>query len=256
MRLIQSLPVLVLLALAPAWAVPCQISATSAPLLSGGLAEPLATMTLACSGASAAALLQGYLFVTVQGTVTNHQDANKNVLGLTVANNNTGTPVPLAGLTVTQTATGLTITGISTNFDALGRLTLLVSGVRSAAAAQVMARLDFIALPAPPALDIPAGLVEVGHAVDAVLTATPDAAFQPISGGVTGVNLAPTIASMVPNLNVRVSEAAASAFHPKLAADDTGTRIRLRFAELPAGSRIFAPDAVAGYAPRRRRAPD
>jgi len=51
---------------------------------------------------------------------------------------------------------------------------------------------------------------------------------------------------MAPNLTVRVTEAAASAFHARLAADDTGTRFRLQFAELPAGSRIFAPDAVAG----------
>ena len=44
----------------------------------------------------------------------------------------------------------------------------------------------------------------------------------------------------------RVTEAFAASFQPRGPGDDSGTRFLLQFSGLPAGTRIFVPDFVAG----------
>src|SRR5213078_594880 len=44
----------------------------------------------------------------------------------------------------------------------------------------------------------------------------------------------------------RLTEGFATAFLPKVPGDDSGTRFLLQFTGLPAGSRIFVPDYLAG----------
>ncbi len=228
---------------APLAAADCNLTSAPTPMLAGGLAEPLGDLVLRCSFGAPGSALQGMLILGVDEKLANQVDDQGHVLGITVSVGDT-LPVQLPGTTASsQNGQAVLISGIDTSFDALGEVTLRVGGLRAATAAKVQAGLG---LAGTPYLNIHPPLVTAGYSVGSFLTTTPDTLLQPNYGGLAGLDLSAAIAKMDPNLTVRVTESDWAAFHPKLGLDTTGTRISVRFPGFPQGSRVFAPDAIAG----------
>ncbi len=231
------------LLLTPIEAADCNLTSVPTPMLAGGLAEPLGDLVLSCSFGAPGSAVQGLLLLAVDEKLANRIDAQGHLLGLTVSVGDT-MPAPIPGaVATTQDGQGVIISGIDANFDALGNLTLRVGGLRAATAAKAQAALGFAGTPY---LNIHPQAVTAGRGVDSFLTTTPDTLLQPNYGGLVGLDLSPVIAKMDPNLTVRVTESDMAALHPKLGLDTTGTRLSVRFPGFPQGSRIFAPDAIAG----------
>ena len=231
------------LLLTPLEAADCSLTSPPSPMLAGGLAEPLGELVLRCSFGAPGSTVQGLLLLGVDEKLANRIDAQGHLLGLTVSVGDT-MPAPIPGaVATTQDGQGVIVSGVDAKFDALGNLTLRVGGLRAATAIKVQAALGFAGTPY---LNINPQAVTAGHGVDSFLTTTPDTLLQPNYGGLAGLDLGPAIAKMDPNLTVRVTESEMAAFHSKLGLDTTGTRLSVRFPGFPPGSRIFAPDAIAG----------
>jgi len=228
----------------PLRAADCHLTATPSPMLAGGLAEPLGDLLLYCTSGSPGAAVEGMLLLGVDEKLVNQIGAQAQVLGLTVSvvNGAVDTPISSAAAT-TRDGLSFTITGVKASFDSYGQMGLRVSGLRAPTGAKVQAGLGFAGtIP----LKIYPQAVTVGDAVSSFLDTTPDALLQPNSEGLANVDLTSVIAKMNPNMTVRVTESDPAAFHPKLGIDNSGTRFSVRFPNLPDGSRVFAPDAIAG----------
>lgn len=224
-------------------AADCSLTSAPSPMLAGGLAEPLGDLVLHCSFGAPGSALQGMLLLGLDAKLANRINAQNRVEGLTVSVGD-ALPVPVPGVIAsTQDGQNVIISGVAATFDALGSVTLRVGGLRAPAASSVQAGLGFAGTPY---LNIHPQTVTAGYSVKSFLTTAPDTLLQPNYGGLAGLDLAPAIAKMDPNLTVRVTESDLAAFHPKLGLDTTGTRLSVRFPGFPSGSRVFAPDAIAG----------
>jgi len=231
----------------PLRAANCSLTSQASPMLAGGLAEPLGDLVVSCNSGPANGAVQGILLIGFDEKLSNVIDSQNQVAGVTVS---AGSPDALSvvpgTVATSQDGKSVMITGVATAFDALGNLTLRISGFRAATAVKVQAAVGFAAQ--VPTNVEPANVV-AGYSADSFLATTPDALLQPNSHGVTGLDLSSTIAKMNPNAVARVTESVPDAFHAKLGTDTTGTRIGVRIPALPGSSRLFAPDAIAGLSP-------
>ncbi len=107
--------------------VPSQVNST-------GLAEPIGTIVLTCSGGSSGALVVANLYITLNTNITNNLDGNGNPQGITISSSGA---VPVTeNSPVLTSATTLEIANISYTVPTPSSLpiTITISGIRAAAA--------------------------------------------------------------------------------------------------------------------------
>ena len=214
-------------------------------MISNGLAERVADVNLLCSLGEPGGAVQGMLLLGLDAPLANRIDAQQQITGLTIGVVNGVGQTPLAGISTSESADrkNITIRDIATNLDASGSVTLRIGGLRVAAGTTVNAGIAFVG---SPLLSISPQTVPVGYPVGSFDTTTPFSVLQPHSKGLTDLDPSKALAGMPPNMTARVTESDVSTFHAKLDSDSSGTRVIVQFPGLPDGSRVFAPDAIAG----------
>ena len=230
---------------------PVQCTASAVPTLvrSEGLTEQLGDVLLQCSG-PAGAVVAANLNLLLPVQVTNRIDANSFAPDVSLAVD-TGTGFVPSGISGQISSQGIVFRGLSLTLPASGGLTLRIRNLRA----------DVNQLGTQASTPIQVFLSMEGQGGPA-LQNNPVTAAQPYPGLLasaantaircTGSTLPAEVT--VSNLfaagsrfaSVRVTEGFASAFTPKDATSDNGTRILIRYSGFPAGARLFVPDVVAG----------
>lgn len=226
-------------------AVVCRASGSPVPVRSEGLTELAGAIALGCTG-SPGERVDANLTIFLTANVTNRlADGGAVDASVTVD----GTPV--AGVTpLAVGANAVAFNGISVQTPESGSFSLVVSGIRIAVAARGIENASpidaFISVGGPSAPALQNSTVTVGIPRRGLLSSgnagTVNCYGSPVPSEISVSRL---FGAGTRVYSTRVSEGYPNAFE-KASAGATGTRILLRWTGLPAGTRVFLPDVVAG----------
>jgi uncharacterized protein (TIGR03437 family) len=226
----------------------CVANAGNNSLRSEGLTESATDLTLSCSGATpntpATAIVSIF---TPTVNITNHlSTGNTPDVVVSVMANGVQQPTPASVQLVGTNQ--LNISGIQYTPGADGGVTIKISNLRVNANAAAKSNSPLI-----PANIIATGLilqntqVFLGAVTSGLLSSDTSAgifcAGSPIP---STINLPNLLSTGTRYSTTRVTEGFANAFTPKDATSDTGTRLIIKYAGLPASTRLFVPDVIAG----------
>jgi hypothetical protein len=223
----------------------CTLSATPALVSLSGLAEPVGDIALQCSGTPGQPV-RLTLSVLLDQRIANPIDfASGASGGVTLWLDSAPVPAPLP--VVPRLSGGLVFfENLNVNANALGALSFRISGLRAEAADTVTASIQLIA-DAP--MFLPANRVVVARGVAGLFaTAMPAAACCAGPALPETLDWSGVLARRPWTGAVRITEGHAGAFQPVDPLDPVrgSTRILVRLKGLPPGSRVFAPDGIAG----------
>ncbi|MDQ6677321.1 MAG: hypothetical protein M3Z09_08495, partial [Acidobacteriota bacterium] len=221
--------------------ITCSTAATNLTDRSEGLAEPVGTILLNCSGGAAGQQVTANLTLSLNVAITNRINAAGNPDISLTADTGTG-PAPVGNAPILPLGNTVSFNGIAFTVPAARALTLRISNLRAAAGQQaVFAALSSTALSlnaASVAVAMPApGLLSIAGSTSITCTGSPLPATMDLPG---------FFAAGTRFTSMRVTEGFGNAFVPKDAVSDTGTRILVSYSGFPAGARVFLPDFVAG----------
>jgi len=224
-------------------------TAVSKLVLSEGLAEPVGDIVLACSGGTAGAHVIDNLAVFLNVNITNRVSANNLADAQLTVDTGTG-PVPAGIFAPPVGLNGLAFNGISFTIPASRQVSFRISNVRADASQlgptpqqRITALLSSNTL----------GITSPNAQFTVAMTQT--GLLAEASSSEVRCNGSPLPSSInLPNLfatgtrfdSTRVTEGFASAFRPKDAFSDAGTRVMVRYSGFPSGARLFVPEFVAG----------
>jgi uncharacterized protein (TIGR03437 family) len=207
-----------------------------------GLTERVGDILMQCTGLPAGTPFTGNLSVFLPVAVTNRVTAGNTTTDITVSAN--GTPLAVVGQVNGQT---VTFAGLTFPVPASGAVDLKISNLRGAVSQ--LGGQGGVAVTAGLSFSLPVDRPQqtVAYPQTSLLAAVPGAGI-PCTGSslpatVTFSNL---IAAGTSVSSTRATEGFFGAFTPRTASTDSGTRVLLRFTGFPSGSRLFAPDFVAG----------
>ncbi|MEX2262605.1 MAG: hypothetical protein WD696_11675 [Bryobacteraceae bacterium] len=214
---------------------------------SEGLAEKIGDILLNCAGGSPGAAISGSLILSLPAAVTNRiSSANAADAVLTV---DTGGGAAANGTAQLGSSNSLAFNGINFTVPPSGAATIRISNVRVAANQLPIGQL----IPATLALTNLPGLTLTASQVNAGTPTRGLAVARQTSGARLGPSPLPETFSITGllgagtrSLSTRLTEGFLDAFQKKDATSDTGVRFRIRYTGLPAGTRLFLPDAIAG----------
>src|SRR5438445_349967 len=220
-------------------------TAVSKLVLSEGIAEPVGDIVLACSGGTPGAPVTDNLDVFLNVNITNRVSA----AGLADAqlSVDTGTgPVPAGIFAQPVGLNGLAFNGVSFTIPASGQVSFRISNVR-ADASQLgpTPQQRITALLSSNTLGITSPNAQFTVAItQSGLLAEASSSEVRCNGSPlpSTINLANLFATGTRFSSTRVTEGFASAFRPKDAFSDSGTRVMLRYSGFPSGARLFVPD--------------
>lgn len=244
-RILLALPMAAALAPSAGANFFCTLSATPALVSQGGLAEPVGDIVLQCTGAPGQNV-RLTLSALLDQRIANPIDFSAGISGGVILwLDSAPSPVPLP---VVPRLSGNLVFFENLNLAAnpSGQLALRIAGLRAAAADTVQASVQLI--PDVPML-LPSNRVVVARGVPGLL-ATPLAAAACCAGPPLPETMDWSgISARQPwTAVVRVSEGHSASFQPVDPLDPTrgSTRILVRLKGLPPGSRVLAPDGIAG----------
>ncbi len=227
----------------------CQVSSVPAQVRAEGLTERLGDILLQCSGTSST-VLTGNLTVSLPVAVTNRIDAN-NVATDPVLFIDYGSGFGPAGFNGLVSSQSIAFNGVSISVPASGSFTLKISNLRAAVHQAGLTNQQplsaSLSVSAPTFLQMDHSQVIVAYAVNGLYatlystgiacTGSPVPATLAVSSLFTaGTALAST----------RITEGFGSAFQPRAAGEDTGTRFLVNYTAFPANAHLYLPDLVAG----------
>jgi uncharacterized protein (TIGR03437 family) len=226
----------------------CTALATPATVRAEGIAERMGDIQLSCSGGTPGTVVTGNLSISLPAPITNRlTPGTPSDIQVTVNTGAGPVPVPFSAQLITPQTVSLN--GVSFTSPASGSLTLRVSNLR-ASMTNVVAGTP---VPANLALD---GLSTLALSNNSVIVAVPLAGLLTSSSNTvirctvspfpTTVNMTSLFAAGTHFESTRFTEGFASAFQPKGPLEDNGARFLVRYANIPAGVRLFVPDVVAG----------
>ena len=203
-----------------------------------GLVEPLADLTVTCTGGTLSSTASISLYVSLNATVTNRQDADGVPVGISITGA-TGSfrlssPTTLSfdsmRYTVTGTPQEIRLKGIRVAVSTLGGNASVVATVFGAGATLSNAGVPiFLGTTGPSLL------------TSAIYSGVPCRGSQLPSSldyaGFMGISAFST---------VRVTEAATASLAAKRPGEDSGTRLLVKISGYGPGSRVFIPDAIVG----------
>jgi uncharacterized protein (TIGR03437 family) len=233
------------------WAAPagaaflCTLSATPSLVSTGGLAEPVGDVALQCSG-PANQTVRLSLSVLLDRAVANPIDfAAGDAAGVQLWLDSAATPAPLPNVPRLQ-GNLVIFENVLVSSNAMGALWFRVTGLRVEGAQTILASVQIIA---DTPLLLGSNLVVAGRGAPGLY-----ATLFPAAACCAGPPLPETsdwagVLARGPAMAVvRVTEGYSSAFQKMNLPGplDNATRLLIRLKGLPPGSRVLAPDAVAG----------
>lgn len=227
----------------------CVPTAAPAFVRSEGLAEPMGDIVLNCSGGAPGGLVTGNLSVFLSVPVTNRISAAGVADAVLVADNGSGTPTS-AGVVPTLVGNGISFNGINATLSPSGTISFRVTNLRGAVAQQGVDN----SAPIQAALGYLGGdvmftqaIVTVGVPSRALLVGAAAAAIQCYgSPSPEAISMSGLFAAGTRSASTRLTQGFNGAFQKRGVGADTGTRFILKYSGLPAGSRLFVPDVIAG----------
>jgi uncharacterized protein (TIGR03437 family) len=229
----------------------CVGSAVPSILRSEGVAERLGDIVLTCTSGTPGNIVGGNLVVFLNVPVTNRitPEGNLDVV-LTV---DTGSGPVSAGVPARLGGNNqVTFNGLNFNVPASGQVSFRISNLRGNVSTltggqqqQVIANLSFTA---GQFISIPNNNFNVGFVQRSLVATVLNTLIARQQGSPLPENLTFNgfLAAGTRFSSVRVTEDAPSAFERRQPLSDTGTRIRIRYSNIPANARLFAPDLIAG----------
>src|SRR5215469_16810315 len=224
----------------------CAVSASPTQVRGEGLTERFGAIVFQCSGFIPSSTISGNITVFLPVSVTNRVDNNNNALD-TVLSVDTGgglTPTAIAGKIA---GNNITFQGLSIVIPANGNFNVQISNIRGAAfqsgltvAHQLNAQIS-----APFVLNQSSVTVA---SVQTGLFSTQNSAGiycvgSPVPSTITMSNL---FSAGTAFASTRLTEGFGTAFLPRGAGDDTGTRFVIGYSGFPAGASIYVPTFIAG----------
>ena len=234
----------------------CQPTASPILVRGEGLTERLGDIVLQCAGGIPNSTISGNLSVFLSVPITNRVDASGFTdLQFTVDNGNGSMPGNVRSAYLTPS--NLAFSGLSFNLSPSGSVTLRLSNLRGAvnqlglnSARQVTASLSFTA---GSLVTLYNNVFAIGTAVRSLYSSSTSRLICSQYGTppLTSLSFSDAIARNAGYSTIRVTEGFASSFGPHSDFDfqtgDFGTRILVRFTQIPAGVRLYVPNAVVGY---------
>jgi uncharacterized protein (TIGR03437 family) len=225
-------------------AVPTQVRAE-------GLAERTGDILLQCSGSNSGAVLTGNLSVFLPVAVTNRVNSNGQTTDAVIsADLGSGqVPLPISGQI---SGTSITFAGLNLTVPASGSFSIRISNIRADVyqlgptnTQPIHAQLAYAG---PSSITVSQSNVIVANAQPGLLATLYNRGNITCVGSPLPATL--TLSSLFAQgtnfASARLTEGFASAFQPRGAGDDTGTRFLIQYSGFPAGAQVYVPDMVAG----------
>lgn len=224
--------------------VQCILTGNPLQLRTEGLAEPLGETVVRCSGGAPFAPWNGSVQAFTSTQLAN-RTAGEFLEEVTLWQSSAGVWQPRTDLRARHVGpNSFVFENVAAAFDAGGQLAWRLTGVRAESAPQVQI---FLSLQGNPQLLVPTPSVIAGRGLGVSLGAASQAAPAiPAPAPPEGIDFAGLMASGAPFVTTRFTEAAPDVFRPRSTLFETGSRILIRFGNVPAGSLVFAPAAIAG----------
>jgi uncharacterized protein (TIGR03437 family) len=225
----------------------CVPNAGNGNLRSEGLAESATDLTLSCSGAKPNVSATAILSIFPSVNITNHLSTGNTpdvIVSVLAGGFQQPTPASVQLLGTNQ----LNISGIQYTPGTDGGVTIRISNLRlnvhsGPGGASPLITANMVAT----GLVLVNTTVQLGAATSGLLSSDTSAGIyctgSPVPGMITMPNLFSTGTSFS---SVRVTEGFANAFIAKDSTSDAGTRIMIRYSNLPPSTRLFVPDLIAG----------
>ena len=226
----------------------CTASAVPTIVRAEGVAERMGDILLQCSGGTAGTFVSGNLSVFLPVSITNRIGADSTAAqaALTVE---TGA-APAAGFSGVVANQSITFGGVQFTIPPSQAVSLRLSNLRAnvsqlgaAAGQQVTAQLSTSA----GSLALANSSVVVARTERGLLATLPPAGIPALRAQAPAeAGMAALFAAGTPFSSARVTEGFAEAFQAADATTTNGTRIIVRYSGVPAGTRLFVPEMVAG----------
>jgi hypothetical protein len=223
----------------------CAVFGAAVQVRAEGLTERMGDIVLQCSGSNPGAVLAGNFTIYLPVGVTNRVDSN-NQASDAVLSVDYGSGFVPSGISGRVAGGSVAFNGVSLTVPPSGNLSIKFSNIRAAvgAVASVLASIS-----APVQLDqaqvifaFPqAGLLATLYSTGIPCAGSPLASTTSLSG---------LFAAGTAFASTRVTEGFATAFAPRAAGDDNGTRFRVGYSGFPANAHVYIPDMVAGSSAR------
>ena len=216
-----------------------------------GVAERVGDIVLSCSGGSPGNVATGNFSVFLNTAITN-KISGGNASGAVLTIDTGAGPVPSAVPAKLSDTDQVSFNGVSFTVPANGQVTLAIDGLRANASAlpspttgQIVA---WLAINGPSQFSIGGSQFVVAKPTTSLYSLMLASlicsqAGSPIPSTLT---LDALLAAGTSFASTRVTEGYVSAFEPRQAGADTGTRIISHYTGFPAGARVLVPNAIAG----------
>jgi uncharacterized protein (TIGR03437 family) len=210
-----------------------------------GQAELLGDLVLECAGGTPGAVVNTSLSVLLPVAITNRLNTDSTASGVQLLVGGASGPPGLVA------SGAITFNGISFSVPAtrsielrLRNLRANVSQLGNAANGALQAR---ISVNAPSGLTLTATSATVALVNPGLLASYASTGIR-CSGSPapSTISMSGLFSAEASRFSTRLTEGFATAFQPRDAASDSGTRFLVRYTGLPAGARLFVPDIVAG----------
>jgi uncharacterized protein (TIGR03437 family) len=223
----------------------CQVSSTPLQVRAEGLAERVGDIGIQCSGGTPGSTLSGNLTLYLPVSVSNRVDAD-NFTTDAVVSIDSGTGFAPSAVRGKVSGNSIAFNGLSFSTPT-GSLNLRVSGVRAAIS-------QFGSGAQQPVLASISSTLPVDQAQVVVAYPRTGLTATLYSTGITCVGSPAPATFTLANLfaagtffaSTRLTEGFSSAFEPKQLGATNGVRFLVKYSGLPAGARLYVPDAVAG----------
>ena len=226
------------------------VTSVPAQVWAEGITERIGDIILQCSGSNPGAVLSGNFSVFLPVNVTNRVDSSNRTRDavFSVDYGSGFVPTGVAGQIANSS---VTFNGISVTVPPSGNFSIRISNIRAnvaqggtVAPQPVEAQLVFSA---PSSIPINQSRVVVVYPQVGLYASLYDAgiscAASPLPSAVT---LPELFAAGTALASTRLTEGFASAFQPRAAGDDSGTRFLVKYSGFPVGAHVYVPDFVAG----------
>lgn len=226
----------------------CTASAVPTIVRAEGVAERMGDILLQCSGGTAGTVVSGNLSVFLPVSITNRLNPDSMAAGAALTVETGAAPAAaFSGLTANQ---NISFNGVQFTIPVSRATSLRVSGLRANVnqlgaeagqniAAQIATSIGSLALTGS---SLVVARTERGLLATTVRSGIP-ALRAPVPAE---ISLPALFEAGTPYVSARFTEGFAEAFQPADASTTNGTRIVVRYTGVPAGTRLFVPDVVAG----------
>ena len=222
----------------------CKVAAVPTQVRAEGLTERMGDIILQCSGSTPGAMLTPNLAVYFPIQVTNRiNSANQATdAGVSV---DYGAGYGAASTTAQISQAGVTFTGLTLTVPPAGSFNLKISGIRAAAYQGPATQPVTASISSSFLLDH--SQVIVAYPQTGLFTTMYQAGItcvgSPLPSTISVSNLFSTGTAVA---STRLTEGFSTAFLPKAAGDDTGTRFVITYSGFPTQTQLYVPDFVTG----------